>query len=57
MTFEKMQAQFERCKGPAPKPWVKPKPVSGIERERLAVLDAIQTEYADTPVGFWHREK
>jgi hypothetical protein len=45
MTFEKMQAQFERCKGPAPKPWVKPKPLTGIERERLVVLDAIGDEY------------
>jgi hypothetical protein len=45
MTFEKMQAQFERCKGPAPKPWVKPKPMTGIERERLVVLDAIGDEF------------
>ena len=45
MTYEQMDAQLTRCCGPVPKPLVKPKPLTGIERERLAVLDAIGDEY------------
>jgi len=33
MTREKMQAQLDRCCGAAPKPYVKPKPLSGLEKE------------------------
>lgn len=57
MKLEQMQAQLRRCCGPVPKPFVRPKPLTGIERERLAELEAIQAEYADTPVAFWLREK
>lgn len=33
MTREKMREQLDRCCGPAPKPYVKPKPLSGLEKE------------------------
>lgn len=57
MTRAEMRAQLDRCCGPAPKPRVPVKPLTGIERERLAEMEAIQAEYAETPVGFWLREQ
>lgn len=48
--MNKYQAQFDRCTGPAPKPLLKPKALTGIERQELEKLEEISTEYEST---FW----
>jgi len=45
MTLQQMRDQLTSCCGPAPKPLVKPKPLTGIEREELSRLDAIADEW------------
>jgi hypothetical protein len=47
--MNRWQAQFDRCTGPAPRPLVKPRPETGIDRElrelREQKLAAIENEY------------
>lgn len=47
MNIRAMQAQLDRCCGPAPRPRVQAKPLTGIERERLAELEAIGNEWKE----------
>jgi len=42
--FDRYQRQFDLCCGP-PGQFVKPKPLTGIEREKLAELQAIADEW------------
>lgn len=48
MNIRAMQAQLDRCCGPVAKPLAKPMPLTGIQKERLAELEAIQVEYSET---------
>jgi hypothetical protein len=43
--MNKYQALLDRCTGPAPKAYVKPKPITGIERNQLERLDSIDVEF------------
>lgn len=45
LNIQAMREQLDRCCGPAPKPRVPAKPMTGIERERLAELEAIEVEW------------
>lgn len=44
MIADKYQSLIDRCCGPAPKPYMKPRPITGIERHERE-LNSIEHEY------------
>lgn len=48
IAVNKYQSLLDRCTGKAPKPYVRPKPMTSIERNQLDPLDSIQDEYHNT---------
>lgn len=43
--MNKYQSLLDNCTGPVPKPYLKPRPLTGIEKEEAQKLEDIETEY------------
>jgi hypothetical protein len=43
--LNKYQDLLDNCTGPVPKPPLKPKPLTGIQKQIIANLEEIQDEY------------